>query len=259
MRTAGAVRPACQCRGNLPLLSVHPAIRHAGYCVGRHCIRRFQYVAETSSRRQPGRSDLDPAAHRAATDPRPRCRSRQRSSPCVVTVSWLFVGAVGSRADRRPAGCLPTDSPRPASRMADRWRGTIPSTPRPRCQSYRRLMLVHPPASMRGGWLRFPRGVRKPLAFRLSGHAVQVPCMNHYAQSSAIALMAVNIHASGRTHEYGAGRPPFVTAMARARRRLHRTARGISSGWHSSAAGERDGRRHHVQISGRAPGAGCTA
>jgi hypothetical protein len=64
-------------------------------------------------------------------------------------------------------------------------------------------------------------GVRKRLGFRLSGHVVQVPCMKHCAQSTAIALMAVNIHASGRPHEYGAGRPPFVTAMARARRLLH--------------------------------------
>jgi hypothetical protein len=156
----------------------------------------------------------------------------------------------------RPAAFRPT-APGAASRMADRWRGTIPSTPRPQCQSYRRLMLVHPPASMHGGWRRSPRGVRKRLGLGLSGHVVQVPYMKHCAQSRAIALMAVNIHASNRTHQYWAGRPPFVTAMARARRLLHRTASGISSGWRSSAAGERNGRRHHVQISGRAPGNGC--
>jgi hypothetical protein len=33
--------------------------------------------------------------------------------------------------------------------------------------------------------------------------------MKHRAQSRAIALMAVNIHASNRTHQYWAGRPPF--------------------------------------------------
>jgi hypothetical protein len=54
--------------------------------------------------------------------------------------------------------------------------------------------------------------------------------------------MAVNIHASVRMHEHWAGSSVYLGKWHARGVRLHRTARGTSTGWHSSAAGGRDPR-----------------